>query len=77
MFDPHTVFMNMKEKEKFDQAMNNEFVGIGARLQDEDGYCTIKELLPGGPAEASGSWSQTILFSKLCRLKVNISMSLT
>jgi len=33
--------------------MNNEFVGIGARLQDEDGYCTIKELLPGGPAEAS------------------------
>jgi carboxyl-terminal processing protease len=43
----------MKEKEKFDQAMNNEFVGIGARLQDEDGYCTIKELLPGGPAEAS------------------------
>jgi carboxyl-terminal processing protease len=53
MFDPHTVFMNMKEKEKFDQAMNNEFVGIGARLQDEDGYCTIKSLLPGGPAEAS------------------------
>ena len=41
------------KKEKFDQAMNNEFVGIGARLQDEDGYCTIKELLPGGPAEAS------------------------
>ena len=53
MFDPHTVFLNVKEKEKFDQAMNNEFVGIGARLQDEDGLCTIKELLPGGPAEAS------------------------
>ena len=53
MFDPHTVFMSMKEKEKFDQEMNNEFVGIGARLKQEDGYCTIKELLPGGPAEAS------------------------
>ncbi|MDA7756308.1 carboxy terminal-processing peptidase [Opitutales bacterium] len=53
MFDPHTVFMNMKQKERFDQEMNNEFVGIGARLQDEDGYCTIKSLLPGGPAEAS------------------------
>ena len=52
MFDPHTTFLNIKEKERFDQAMNNEFVGIGARLQDEDGYCTIKELLPGGPAEA-------------------------
>ena len=53
MFDPHTTFMNIKEKEKFDQAMNNEFVGIGAVLSDVDGYCTIKELLPGGPAEAS------------------------
>ena len=33
--------------------MNNEFVGIGAVLRDEDGFCTIKELLPGGPAEGS------------------------
>ena len=53
MFDPHTSFLNIKEKEKFDQAMHNEFVGIGAVLTDSDGYCTIKELLPGGPAEAS------------------------
>ena len=53
MFDPHTTFMNIKEREKFDQSMHNEFVGIGAVLTDEDGYCTIKELLPGGPAEAS------------------------
>jgi len=53
MFDPHTSFLNIKEKEKFDQAMHNEFVGIGAVLTDDDGYCTIKELLPGGPAEAS------------------------
>ena len=53
MFDPHTTFMNIKEKEKFDQTMNNELVGIGAVLTDEDGYCTITELLPGGPAESS------------------------
>ena len=33
--------------------MQNEFVGIGAVLTDENGFCTIKELLPGGPAEAS------------------------
>ena len=39
MFDPHTTFMNIKEKEKFDQAMNNELVGIGAVLTtDENGY---------------------------------------
>jgi len=52
-FDPHTSFLNIKEKERFDQTMQNEFVGIGAVLTDEDGFCTIKELLPGGPAEAS------------------------
>ena len=53
MFDPHTTFMNLKEKERFDQTMNNEFVGLGAVLTQENGLCTIKELLPGGPAEAS------------------------
>ena len=53
MFDPHTTFLNIQEKEKFDQTMNNELVGIGAVLSDVDGFCTIKELLPGGPAEAS------------------------
>ena len=26
-------------------------VGIGALLSEEDGYCVIKELIPGGPAK--------------------------
>lgn len=34
-------------------SMQNSFVGIGAMLQDDDGFCTIRELLPGGPAEQS------------------------
>ena len=33
--------------------MKNSFVGIGAQLQDVDGICTIKDILPGGPAERS------------------------
>ena len=52
MFDPHTTFLNIKERDRFNQSMHNTFVGIGAVLTDEDGFCTIKELLPGGPAEA-------------------------
>src|SRR4029079_12969354 len=28
-------------------------IGIGAVLQQKDGYCTISDLLPGGPAKAS------------------------
>ena len=66
-FDPHTSFMNIKEKEKFDQAMNNEFVGIGAVLTDVDGYCTIKELLPGGPAEASRQLSSEDIILKVAQ----------
>ena len=33
--------------------MNLSLFGIGARLQEDDGYCTIKELVPGGPAVKS------------------------
>jgi carboxyl-terminal processing protease len=39
--------------ESFNSSVQNSFVGIGAMLQDVDGICTIKELLPGGPAEES------------------------
>ncbi len=53
MFDPHSTFLNIDAVEEFNVSMKNSFVGIGAVLKDEDGYCTIKELLPGGPAEES------------------------
>ncbi|MGE4551114.1 MAG: carboxy terminal-processing peptidase, partial [Opitutales bacterium] len=53
MFDPHSTFLNIDAVEEFNVSMKNSFVGIGAVLKDEDGYCTIKELLPGGPAEGS------------------------
>lgn len=54
LFDPHSSFLSSDTLESFNSAVQNSFVGIGAMLQDEDGICTIKELLPGGPAEASG-----------------------
>ncbi len=53
MFDPHSTFMSVDSLEDFNVQINNSFVGIGAVLTDEDGYCTIQKLLPGGPAESS------------------------
>jgi carboxyl-terminal processing protease len=53
MFDPHSTFMSIDSLEDFNVQINNSFVGIGAVLQDEDGFCVIKRLLPGGPAEGS------------------------
>ncbi|MBC2593703.1 carboxy terminal-processing peptidase [Ruficoccus amylovorans] len=53
MYDPHSTYFSANSLEEFSIAMRNSLVGIGAVLQDNEGYCTIKELLPGGPAERS------------------------
>lgn len=53
MYDPHSSFLSADALEEFEIAMRNSLVGIGAVLADEEGYCTIKELLPGGPASLS------------------------
>jgi carboxyl-terminal processing protease len=54
LFDPHSSFLSADTLESFNSAVQNSFVGIGAMLQDDDGICTIKQILPGGPAEESG-----------------------
>lgn len=54
LFDPHSSFLSADTLESFNSAVQNSFVGIGAMLQDDDGICTIKQILPGGPAERSG-----------------------
>jgi len=51
MYDPHSSFLSEYSLEEFDIAVRNSLVGIGAMLQDKDGYCTIAEIMPGGPAE--------------------------
>ena len=53
LFDPHSNFFSADTLENFNSSVQNSFVGIGALLEDDDGICTIKEVLPGGPAERS------------------------
>lgn len=52
-YDPHTDYMGRAALEQFAINMNLALFGIGAQLQSDDGYCTIRRLLPGGPAEKS------------------------
>ncbi len=53
-FDPHSDYMTPSERKNFEiHSIKNELTGIGAMLQNVDGYCTIKALTPGGPAEES------------------------
>ena len=53
-FDPHSVFLSADSLEDLSIAIENSLVGIGAVLSDVDGYCTVRELIPGGPARLSG-----------------------
>lgn len=52
--DPHTDYFGAKASEEFDISMRLSLVGIGAVLQERDGYTTIRELVAGGPAQSSG-----------------------
>ena len=53
-YDPHSIFLSADSLEDLSIAIENSLVGIGAVLFDQDGYCTVRELIPGGPARLSG-----------------------
>ena len=54
VYDPHSDYMGAEQLKSFEIAMNLSLIGIGATLQPVDGYCKVKELVPGGPADRSG-----------------------
>jgi carboxyl-terminal processing protease len=54
LYDPHSSFMSPSTLEDFSIGIKLALCGIGAVLASEDGYCVIKELVPGGPADLDG-----------------------
>ncbi|MFK5894763.1 MAG: S41 family peptidase, partial [Pseudomonadota bacterium] len=53
-YDPHTQYFSPRVSENFNIQMKLSLEGIGAMLQEEDGYTKIKRLVPGGPAHKAG-----------------------
>lgn len=54
MYDPHSSFFSADTFEDFSIQMRLSLVGIGAVLGiDDDGYCIIREVVPGSPAYLS------------------------
>lgn len=49
-YDPHTSYMDPRDKEDFNLSMTGKLIGIGARLQTEGEYIKVVEVVPGGPA---------------------------
>jgi carboxyl-terminal processing protease len=54
VYDPHSNYLGREEMENMSISMNLSLFGIGASLQTIDGYCTIHELIPGGPGARGG-----------------------
>jgi len=55
-YDPHTNYFSPKASDIFKQSMSLSLEGIGARLQVDNDYTKVFEVLPGGPAEKSGKF---------------------
>jgi carboxyl-terminal processing protease len=52
-YDPHTNYFSPAAAERFKQSISLSLEGIGARLQTENDYTKVVEILTGGPAEKS------------------------
>jgi carboxyl-terminal processing protease len=52
-YDPHTNYFSPKAADVFKQSMSLSLEGIGARLQTDNDYTKVIEVLTGGPAEKS------------------------
>ncbi|MGA2621411.1 MAG: carboxy terminal-processing peptidase [Thermoguttaceae bacterium] len=53
-FDPHTTYMSPSTVEDFTIMMRLKLEGIGASLQNSDGYTVVKKIIPGGAADKQG-----------------------
>jgi carboxyl-terminal processing protease len=52
-YDPHTNYMSPRSADVFKQQMSLSLEGIGARLQTDNDYTKVSEIIVGGPADKS------------------------
>lgn len=52
--DPYSDYMNEDEAASFHQSISSSFEGIGAEIQERDGFIVIVSPLKGSPAEKAG-----------------------
>jgi len=65
VYDPHTNYFPPEQKEDFDIQMSGQLEGIGAQLQEKDGYIKITNIIPGGPSSLQGELMANDLILKV------------
>lgn len=59
--DPYTLFMSPDEAKRFSEDLAGEFDGIGAEIENKNGYLIIVSPLKDSPAEKAGLEPQDII----------------
>ena len=54
ILDPHSNYLTPSQAEEYEIQTSLSYEGIGARLQNNDDFIEIVNLVPGGPAEKNG-----------------------
>ncbi|MFO7617873.1 MAG: carboxy terminal-processing peptidase [Bacteroidales bacterium] len=66
-YDPHSMYMPPRDKERFDMNMAGKYEGIGATLRQKDGYLMVIDMFPGSPSWRSKKMEVNDLIMKVAQ----------
>lgn len=69
LYDPHTTYFPPADKENFDIRMSGQLEGIGAQLQEKDGYIRVNSIVPGSPSALQGELKANDIILKVAQGK--------
>lgn len=61
--DPYSDYMNKEEASQFHEGVSSSFEGIGAEVQEQDGFIMIVSPIKGSPAEKAGLKPNDLIMS--------------
>jgi carboxyl-terminal processing protease len=67
VFDPHTNYFPPADKENFDISMSGSLEGIGASLQEKDGFIKVMRIVPGSPSALQGELKEGDIILKVAQ----------
>ncbi len=67
IYDPHTSYFPPADKENFDISMSGRLEGIGASLQEKDGFIKVVRIVPGSPSALQGELKEGDIILKVAQ----------
>ncbi|WPK11199.1 S41 family peptidase [Lysinibacillus louembei] len=61
--DPYSDYMNSEEAAHFNESLSSSFQGIGAEIQERDGYIMVVSPIKNSPAEKAGILPKDLILS--------------